>query len=401
MRSLSQRLIVLSLLACMLPSCFAAPQGGAPLRSDLSKAMVDSTLQRNPDPEKFGSWGYAKALYLLGQYFVYRRTHEQRYLDYIRAWVDQHIDQDGKFRHNINSLDAIFPATLLPILYQETHDERYRTAAQEFRRAFDTYPRTEDGGFWHAKVTSREHQLWLDGVFMGQEFLMRYGETFGDRNYAYDEAARQILVQASHLQDSKTGLVYHAYDESGKQPWADPTTHHSAEFWGRAMGWYGMATVDLLEILPKNHPQRKALIAMLRKLIAGLARYQDPATELWFQVVDKGPIEGNWLETSCSSMYTYTIDVAVKRGYVGKKYKQNAQRGYKGVLSKLSVGSDGLLNISDISEGTNVADLAYYFGRKRNQNDFHGLGAFLLMNEEYTTGKTSMQQTATASTKTK
>jgi unsaturated rhamnogalacturonyl hydrolase len=370
----------------------SAPSKPRPLPTDLSKAIVDSTLQRNPDATQFGGWGYARALYLLGQYFVYRRTRDPEYIAYIRAWVDQHIDASGKLDRDINALDFIFPATLTPILYQETHEERYKLAAAEFRRRFDTYPRTSDGGFWHATVASRQHQLWLDGIFMGMEFLVRYGQVFGDQKYANEEAARQIVVYGTHLQDAKTGLLFHAYDESGTQPWADPKTHHSAEFWGRAMGWYGMAIVDLLDVLPKDQPQRKMILRILRKYVAALGRYQDPATGLWYQVVDKGSVPGNWLETSCSSMYTYTIDVAVKRGYVGRKYKEVADRGYQGVLSKVSAGDDGLLNVGDISEGTNVSDAAYYFGRKRNLNDFHGLGAFLLMNEEYTTGVSTMQQ---------
>src|SRR5439155_1586918 len=142
---------------------------------------------------------------------------------------------------------------------------RYQLAAEIFRHRFDDYPRTSDGGFWHATNVNRQWQLWADGAFMGMEFLIRYGEAFGDSKYTNDEAAKQILVYASHLRDPNTGLLFHAYDESGKQPWADPTTHHSAEFWGRAMGWFGMVTVDLLDVLPRNHPKRAELISFLQR----------------------------------------------------------------------------------------------------------------------------------------
>jgi unsaturated rhamnogalacturonyl hydrolase len=135
------------------------------------------------------------------------------------------------------------------------------------------------------------------------------------------------------------------------------------------------------------------LIKIVLRLVKDLARYQDPKTGLWYQIVDKTTDPNNWQETSSSSMFTYLIDVAVKRGYVSKKYEKVAQRGYRGVMSKVSVGEDGLVNITDICEGTNVADLAYYYGRKRPINDFHGLGAFLIMNEEFHGSRTSMQQT--------
>jgi unsaturated rhamnogalacturonyl hydrolase len=156
------------------------------------------------------------------------------------------------------------------------------------------------------------------------------------------------------------------------------------------MGWFGMTLVEVLEILPKNHPRRPQLIAQLRQLVKAWANYQDKKTGLWYQVVDKGQMPENWLETSSSSMYTYVTAMAAERGYVAKSYMSVAKKGYQGVLSKISLGPDGLTNITDICEGTNVADLAYYFGRKRNTNDFHGLGAFLIMNEKFMTpsGKT-------------
>ncbi len=360
---------------------------------DWSKALVDSTLTRYPDPRTFGGWGYARSLYLFGQYLLYKRTHETRYLDYIKAWVDTHIDENGKLDREINALDYILPANLVLILYNETHEPKYKLAADIFRHRFDDYPRTTDGGFWHATVESRRSQLWADGIFMGMPFLVRYGLTFGDIRYANDEAVKQILVYYSHLKDSKLGLFYHAYDESGAQKWADPQTHHSPYFWCRAIGWFGMATVDILDVLPKNHPERGKLIEIIQHLVKDLARFQDTKTGLWYQIVDKTTDPNNWLETSSSSMYAYIIDVATKRGYVSKKYRRIAERGYRGVMSKISIGDDGLTNLADICEGTNVSDLAYYYGRKRNVNDFHGLGAFLIMNEEFRTSLSSMQQT--------
>jgi unsaturated rhamnogalacturonyl hydrolase len=149
------------------------------------------------------------------------------------------------------------------------------------------------------------------------------------------------------------------------------------------MGWFGMTLIEVLELLPKNHPSRPKLIAQLNQLVKAWANYQDKKTGLWYQVVDKGQDPANWLETSSSSMYTYVSSMAAERGYVAKSYANVAKNGYAGVLTRISLGPDGLTNIIDICEGTNVADLAYYFGRKRATNDFHGLGAFLIMNEKF------------------
>ncbi len=360
---------------------------------DWSKAIVDSTMKRYPNPSELGSWAYARALFLIGEYMVWKRTGDPRYFQYVKSWVDAHVDAQGNIDHNLDSLDSMLPGNLLLLMYQETKEEKYKLAADKIRQRFNTYPRTSDGGFWHATGTSRQHQLWLDGVFMSMPFLVRYGRLFGENPYADDEAARQLIVYASHLHSSE-GLLYHAYDESGASVWADPMTHHSPEFWGRAMGWFGMTLIDVLDVLPANDPKRSQLISILQDLVHGLAKYQDSQTGLWYQVVDKGAAPGNWLETSSSSMYSYVISMAVKRGYVDKSYDAIANKGYRGVLTKLSLDANGQANITDICEGTNVADVSYYFARKRNTNDFHGLGAFLIMNEHFLTSASAMELTS-------
>ena len=377
------------------------PSGAAPATSkrtasiDWSKAMVESTMKRFPTPQDLGSWGYAKSLYLYGQYLVWKRSGDPRYLQYIKAWIDSHIDEAGNVFNTdkegkitpigFTNLDSMLPGNLLLLLHKETKEPKYKLAADQIRKKFDTYKRTTDGGFWHAESKSREWQLWADGVFMSMPFLVRYGKLYGDSQYANDEATRQLIIYASHLNDPQTGLMFHAYDESGASTWADPKTKHSAEFWCRAIGWFGMTLIEVLEILPKDHPRRPQLIAQVRQLAKAYTSFQDRRTGLWYQVVNKGHLPENWLETSSSSMYTYMISMGVKRGYLDRKYLQTAKKGYEGVLTRISLDADGMTNIIDICEGTNVADLAYYFARKRNTNDFHGLGAFLIMNEHMTT----------------
>jgi unsaturated rhamnogalacturonyl hydrolase len=362
-------------------------------KTDWSVAMVESTMKRYPTAKDLGSWGYAKSLYLYGQYLVYKRTGDPRYLKYIKDWIDMHVDEQGVVRSTntqgeirevkFDNLDSMLPGNLLLLLYQETKNPKYKLAADRIRRRFDTYPRTKDSGFWHADSKSREWQLWGDGVFMSMPFLVRYGNMFGDSKYANDEAVLQLMTYWNHLNDMLTGLMFHAYDESGQSAWADKETRHSAEKWCRAMGWFGMTLVEVLELLPRDHPMRPILVGQLMLLVKAWARYQDEKTGLWYQVVDKGDNSSNWLETSSSSMYTYVTAMAVDRGYVEKRYASVVQKGYAGVLTKISLDQDGQTNLTDICEGTNVADLAYYFGRKRNTNDFHGLGAFLIMNEKF------------------
>jgi unsaturated rhamnogalacturonyl hydrolase len=359
-----------------------APGVDAPTEEsfDWSQGVIATTMHRKPAPKDLGNWGYAVSLYLYGQYLFYLRTHDKQHLDYIQGWVDSHVSADGVIDKKIDALDYMLPGNLLLVLFKETGQQRYKTAAESIRKRLGTYPRTEDGGLWHA--VSRQHQLWLDGMFMSMPFLVRYGVAFDEKKYASDEAANQLLIYARHLNDPATGLMFHAYDESGKQPWADPVTHHSAIFWCRAIGWFGMALVEVLELLPHDHPQRAALIAQVRQLAAAYEKYQDPATGLWYQVVDKGNLPENWLETSSSCMYTYTLSRAIERGYIAKSYAKASKKGYGGVLTKLSRDENGFAHIADICEGTNVGDLNFYLARPRSTDDFHGLGVFLIMNEQ-------------------
>jgi unsaturated rhamnogalacturonyl hydrolase len=356
--------------------------------TDWSKAVVDSTMARFT-PSSIGGWSYPVGLYLYGQYLVYQRTHDARYLQYIKDWADRFVDGSGNISQSFNNLDSMEAGNILLIMWQETGQAKYRTAAQKIRNRLNTYPRTSDGGFWHSTSDSRQGQLWADGTFMVNPFLARYGHLFNDSAYTDNEVAKQLIVYAGHLKrtsGSAAGLLYHAYDEPGglTASWVHPEFGNTNGLsWCRAIGWYGMATTDVLEVLPASHPQRATLIGILRDLVAAFARFQDPATGRWFQVVDQGSNSSNWTETSCSAMYTFTISRAVERGYVDASYKANATRGYQGVLAKVSLGSDGRTNISDICIGTNVDDVtSFYFDRPRATNDFHGLGAFLIMSEQ-------------------
>jgi unsaturated rhamnogalacturonyl hydrolase len=360
---------------------------------DVSRAIVDATIERLPTASDLGPWEYSRALFLIGELSVYRRTHDPKYLDYARQWADSHINEQGVIDHTIDSLDFIMPGNLALGLYQLTGEKKYKVAAEKLASAFSRYPRTRDGGFWHGYGNSHgldpaSHQLWLDGTYMALPFLIHAGALSGDQESANAEATQQLLIYTSHLKDADGPLFFHAYDETGKAAWANPVTHQSSVKWGRSIGWYSMALVDVLDTLPqtpsstKEGQERMKLIAIAQQLAHDLALYQDPATGLWFQIVDQPKLAGNFLETSCSSMFTYFLDVAVKRGYVDQSYRTVADKGYRGVLSKVGVGADGSYHVTDICEGTMVGDEASYLARKRYTDDFHGLGAFLLMNEE-------------------
>jgi unsaturated rhamnogalacturonyl hydrolase len=362
------------------PNLDSLTLGGGDTGTDWSVAMVESTMARYT-PSSIGGWSYPVGLYMYGQYLVYQRTHDPRYLSYIKSWVDRFVDSKGNIGQSFNNLDSMLAGRILVIMHHETGDSRYQTAAAKIRNRLKTYPRTSDGGFYHSTSSDRVHQLWADGAYMLNPFLVEYGREFGDAAYADDEATKQLAVYGGHLQTT-SGLLKHAYDESKSQSWADKKTGLAPESWCRAVGWYSMATVNVLDTVPADAPRRAQLLTILQNLAAGIEHYQDPATGRWFQVIDKGTQSGNWTETSCSSMFTFSLSRAAQEGYIDAHYATVAQKGYQGVLQKISLGGDGRTNLTDISIGTNVGDYDYYIKRTRATNDFHGLGAFLIMNEQ-------------------
>ncbi|MFD5537139.1 glycoside hydrolase family 105 protein, partial [Streptomyces sp. NPDC127079] len=334
-----------------LPTAVAPPAAAVPAAvgpaaasrpaatTDWSTAVVESTMARYT-PATIGGWSYPVGLYLYGQYLTYRRTHDPRYLTYIKNYVDRFVKGDGSIAQSFNSLDSMQAGRLLVILHHETGQDRYRKAAQKIRDRLNTYPRTSDGAFWHADTSSRAHQLWADGTYMVNPFLVEYGKEFGDSAYTDDEAAKQLAVYGGHLQVAN-GLLKHAYDESKSASWADPGTGLAPEHWCRAVGWYAMAAVDVLDAVPVDQPRRPQVLTVFRKLAAALEKYQDPATGRWFQVIDKGGRSDDWTETSCSSMFTYALSRGAQQHYLDPHFADVARRGYQGVLANLSGGGGG------------------------------------------------------------
>jgi unsaturated rhamnogalacturonyl hydrolase len=328
------------------------------------------------DPAKNG-WEYNTGIVLFGMSKVYETTRDPRYLDYIRRWVDGHVDDQGVLgwdQSRTHNLDYIQPGMLILFLYEQTGLPKYKTAAQTVRQAFDKIPRNADGGFWHKGIHPNE--MWIDGIYMGEPFLVRYGRLFGDAAFANDTAVSQATLVASHCLDPKSGLLYHAWDQDRNAAWADRKTGRSPVIWSRGMGWYVMALVDILELLPQDHPGYPRLVTLLKQNVAGLARAQDPKTGLWFQVLDRPALAGNWLEHSSSGMFIYAIHKAVRLKLVEPSYGAVADRAWKGLQATFRQDAAGRPVFTGAVRGMDVQkDAAGYLAIPRLENSTHGLMA--------------------------
>ena len=338
-------------------------------------------IDNHPDPK----WDYKIGMILTAYEKLYNQTKNQKYYDYIKAYADKLIDKDGTFQnfdpqnHNIDFINA---GKILFNLYDTTKEQKYLTALKTLRKQFEDHPRTPSGGFWHKKIYP--NQMWLDGLYMGEPFYARYTATF-EEGKKLDDVAHQFELLHKHAFDKKTGLYFHAWDESKKMPWANPTTGTAPHIWLRALGWYGMALVDALDYFPQNHPKRKELIQYLNELASAVSKYQDKSG-LWYQVPNLQTKKGNYLEASGSSMLVYFLAKGVHKGYLPAKFETVANKGFNGLIIKLiKVDKDGKIHITQVCASAGLGgnpyrdgSFDYYISEKITEDNSHGLGAFLL-----------------------
>lgn len=360
-----------------------------------SVRMAESEMQRRGDSFLFHenartSWVYETAVFMKGLEQVWRQTREEKYFNYIKAFVDSYLEPDGDIKtYEVEeyNIDHVNPGKLLLTLYNATGDEKYKKAAFLTMRQLETHPRTKEGGFWHKKIYP--WQMWLDGIYMGAPFYAEFAKMF-NRPEAFDDIANQIIFVARHTHDSATGLFYHGWDESRQQKWADPATGRSPNFWGRAMGWYAMGIVDVLDFFPADHPKRDSLLAILRGLAQAIVKYQDTDTGVWYQVMDQGKREGNFLEASASAMFVYALAKAVRNDYLDRQYLAAAQKGYDGIIKQfIKVNAGGAVDMMQICKVAGLGgnpyrdgSYEYYVSTPIEPNDLKGVGPFIMASVE-------------------
>ncbi|MCF4101069.1 glycoside hydrolase family 88 protein [Gillisia sp. M10.2A] len=361
-----------------------------------SERMLMSEMHRFPEATKLDfrekpKWSYTNGLVLKAAQEVYEQTNKQEYYDYIYDFADTLITAEGEIRTyklSDQNLDMLNSGNVLLYLYPETKEERFLTALKTLRSQIDTQPRTPDGGFWHKKRYTQ--QMWLDGLYMAEPFYAHYTKMFTEQEAAaakaYDDIVHQFDLIQKHTLDENTGLLYHGWDSSREQKWANKETGTSPNFWSRAMGWYGMAMVDVLDYLPEDHAGREKIIKYLNQFAEAVTKYQNKDSGLWYQVLDQGDREGNYLEASGTSMFTYTFAKGVKKGYLPEKYMTVAEKAYGGLLKNLiTVEEDGIVNLNQVCAVAGLggdpyrdASYEYYVNEEIRSNDPKGTGPFIL-----------------------
>ena len=360
-----------------------------------ARRTCDWLIQKHPDGLA-ESWDYDSGLVARGCEQLGQKTGEARYFEAVKKSVERLVAADGSsikgYKLEDYTLDNVNSGKLLFGLYARATDakerERYARALQLLRGQLKTQPRTTDGGFWHKKIYPG--QMWLDGLYMAAPFMAQYASAFNEPAL-YDDVVKQISLMEHHARDPKTGLLYHGWDETRKQRWANPSTGLSSQFWGRSVGWYAMALVDVLEYLPEKHPKRVEVLAALERLATALANTQDAERGVWWQILDKPGASRNYREASATAMITYALSKGVRKGWLDKtKFEPVAERGFAGLVKEFAaVDQQGNVELRGICKVAGLGgnpyrdgSYEYYVSTDVASNDPKGLGAFILASVE-------------------
>lgn len=354
--------------------------------------MAESEMQRYPESwmvdfsEKI-KWNYTHGLELQAMIQASEKSGDEKYFRYAEAYADTMVNEDGTIKTYVlekYNIDHINPGKMLFPIYEKTQNPKYLKALQLLRSQMETHPRISNGGFWHKQIYP--HQVWLDGLYMAGPFLAEYGKRF-DEPSLFDEAALQLTTAWDDLIDEESGLLYHGWDESREQRWADPVTGHSPHFWSRSIGWYMMAMIDVLDFLPEDHHQRAEIIEQLNHIATAIEKYRDPVTGMWYQVTDLGEREGNYLESSGSIMFIYSWVKGAQKGYLSDAFLQKGTEAYDQFLEQfIRENEDGTISVTDVCSVAGLGgekryrdgSFEYYISEPIRDDDPKAIGPFIM-----------------------
>ncbi|MDC7232759.1 MAG: glycoside hydrolase family 88 protein [Spirochaetales bacterium] len=333
------------------------------------------------------SWTYVDGCMMTAFMNLYDFTAEQKYLEFCDRFIDYFVREDGSilsYNRDEYNLDLIKEGSVLFKLYDYTGKEKYRRAMDTLYGQLKVQPRTTEGNFWHKQIYP--HQIWLDGLYMAQPFYLEYEKRYnGKRNYK--DILCQFQTVSALMKDKVSGLYYHAYDSSKKMFWCDPVSGLSPHFWLRAIGWYVMALVDILEIL--NQEEDKEFYSFMSRefseLLESLLSYQEKSG-MWYQLVDKGGHKGNYLETSGTAILSYAVLKAVFMGVLPESFYSAGRKAFLGICEKyLHRDKQGVLTLGGIclvaglgGEQKRDGSFDYYMSEPVVENEAKGIAPFLL-----------------------
>ena len=363
-----------------------------------SVQMVKSEIIRNPEPRTIDynvvwKWNYTHGLLLQSMLQTAEKHPEiEASVDkYVHVYLDSIIQKNGiinYYNKKNYTLDHINPGKMLIMAFEKFKEPRFKVALDTLYSQLKSHPRVSEGGFWHKK--SYPNQMWLDGIYMEAPFYCEYAKRYltgEEQQKAYDDVVNQIMTIARHTYDSDKGLYRHVWDESKEQKWADKETGRAPHVWGRALGWYCMAMVDVLGFLPQDYAGKDSILSILVPLCKNIRGLQDKDYSAWYQVLDEGPRTRNYLETSCTAMFAYTFVKGALNGWLPEEFLNYGKEAYEG-LNKHFVrqNPDGTISLTRVCAVAGLGgnpyrsgSFDYYVGEVIRENDPKGVGPYIML----------------------
>ncbi|NLK73765.1 MAG: glycosyl hydrolase family 88 [Clostridiales bacterium] len=349
------------------------------------------------DHVRFHKWNYEDGCILLAAIELYRATGNDLFRNFVIEYLSKHVEEDGTITHYSKeeyNLDHIAPGRALIFAYEESGDERYRKAAETLMGQLSNHPRIEAGNYWHKKIYP--NQVWLDGLFMAQPFYMAW-ETKYAKKEGYPDIASQFRNVRRFMFDEEKKLYYHGYDESRSIFWADKDTGLSANFWLRAIGWFLMSIIETMgEMSNQIYEYYDELQQIYKEAIKGVLMYQNPEEKLFYQVVDRPDVEGNYLESSGSAMIAASILKACRmKVLLDEKYWNIGEEILNSVIERKLVMKDGKVVLKDCCEVAGLGpydnlrrdgSISYYLSEPVIENDNKALAALFMAYAQYLMG---------------
>lgn len=334
-------------------------------------------------------WNYEDGCILMGCVHLYQVTKNRKYRDFVLTYLDHFISEDGEIKgYNLETynIDSINTGKILFYAYDWTKEEKYKKGIEQLLKQLNTHPRTDTGSFWHKNIYP--NQVWLDGLYMAQPFLMMGETRFGKNGYTTD-IINQFQNVRNHMYNEEKKLYYHGYDESKTVFWADREKGTSPNFWLRSIGWYLMALIDVIEEIEKSKENEISILSgLFKEAVGGVLLYQDVESKLFYQIPDQPDIVGNYLETSGSSMVAYSIIKGVSLGILpNETYKKIGNDMIIAITNKMIIKEKNVLKLSGIcsvaglgpqSDKRRDGSVAYYLSEPIAMDDPKGVGAYMM-----------------------
>ncbi|AWB69191.1 hypothetical protein C2869_22070 (plasmid) [Saccharobesus litoralis] len=371
--------------------CSAYSQHNNKFSYTFSEALIQH-YQPNISSLTNKNWSNNNSVILQALARVHLQNNNQKYINYIQRYIDSQLDAQANIIGLSPSLDSIHPGILLLFLYEQSGNANYLYAAKQLRNFLlgdgeqaPAIGKTSNGIYWHKNVDKYKNVVSLSGTFMAYPFLLRYGLITND-SVAINTATQQVRLVSEKTFSPVKKLPWHGWNASKDKVWADPETGLASQHWSRATGWYAMALVDILEILPPSHPDYPTLKHYFIQLAAGLMQYQDSHTGMWFHVLDQVNTQGNYPEFAGTGLIVTALRKGQRIGILGRKAKMVAEKGWLAMQSYITKSKDGLFKVTSVAPGMGIQkDFSAYIAIRPTEipvqsgkQHFHGYMSLLL-----------------------